>query len=136
MVNVSGIDAYRDGGTIVFQLTGGRVDGLYRLRTPLAGFPRPLSRDDVWLPLGDAVEVMILSELQQWLSIVGIGNAATALAELDQLSLWQNLPERLSRAVPLWRIRKVVEELSKRVSTEPDVAAEQSLTTCPLPVRE
>ena len=119
MADVTGIDAYRDGGTIEFRLTSSPVDGLYRLRTPIHGSPRPLSRDGEWLPLGGAVEGAVLTELRRWLSGVAVGDAVTALAELGQLSEWRNLPERLSRAVPLWYIRRVVEELAERVSAEP-----------------
>jgi hypothetical protein len=115
VAEVSDIGMYRDGGTIVFRLSGFTVDGLYRLRTPLQGLPQPLFRDDVQLPFGGEVEVAVLAALRGWLAGETIGDAAIALSELTGLSLWQNLPERLNQVVPLWRIRHVVERLAERV---------------------
>ena len=45
MADVTEIQAYRDGGTIEFRVTGSDADGLYRLQTPLLGTPRPLFKN-------------------------------------------------------------------------------------------
>jgi hypothetical protein len=116
MAEVSGIGIFRDGGTIEFRLSGTSVDSLYRLRSPVFGNPQLLLRDGEPLPPGGAVEAVVLTELRGWLAGAAVGEAAAALAELSQLTLWQNLPDRLVRVVPLHHIGGVVGRLSERVA--------------------
>lgn len=115
MVEISDIEIYRDGGTIEFRVSGSTVDGFYRLQTPFLGFPQPLFRDGTQVPFGAAVEAGVLQALRTWLATEMTEQASTALAELDQMPLWHNLPERLDQVVPLHYVRRLVQRLDERV---------------------
>ena len=114
-VTLTNIHILRDGGTILFRIEDPPpLAGSYRLRTPFAGEPRPIFRDEVQLELASAEEAALSSALQRWLDAHLTPTAAAALRELDELKEWRNLPERLDRVVPLHRIRHVIHCLDAR----------------------
>ena len=115
-MRVAGIVMRRDGGTIEFAVDGCDLAGKYRLQTPFLGEPRPLFRDDKRLPIGGPGEAALAASLRRWLSDAVTANAEEALARLDDLSEWRNLPEDLLRVVPLYRIRIVIEYLEARAT--------------------
>jgi hypothetical protein len=114
MIDISDVEIYRDGGTLEFRVSGSEVDGFYRLQTPVKGIPEPLFRDEVKLPCGGAEEGKILLVLEQWLTDSITPDAGTALAELEKMRLWLNLPDRLREVVPLYYIRSVAKRLRDR----------------------
>ena len=115
-MRVGDIMIRRDGGTIEFTVEGSDLAGKYRLQTPFLGEPRPLFRDDVQLRIGGPVEAALAAGLRQWLSDAMAADAEEALARLDDLHEWRNLPDDLLRVVPLHRIRSVVEYLEARAA--------------------
>jgi hypothetical protein len=114
MIRVHDIMMWRDGGTITFTVEGDNLSGRYRLRTPIAGEPRLLFRDDVQVPIGGEAEAVLTSALKRWLSF-NIDDE-NALARLGELHEWRNLPEDLARVVPLYRIRSVIRYLEANPS--------------------
>ena len=115
-INVSDVEIYRDGGTIEFRVFGSRADGFYRLQTPLLGTPQPLFKDGHKLEFGSPDELAILTALREWQTIVATSDVIQSLGELDNLKVWQNLPQNLSDVVPIHHIRSVVRRLSERWS--------------------
>jgi hypothetical protein len=108
-VIVTDIIILRDGGTILFRIEDPpSLAGKYRLRTPFAGEPRPIFRDEAQLEFGSAEEAALSSALQGWLESRLTPAAGAALRELDELKEWRNLPSRLDEVVPLHRIRDVI----------------------------
>ena len=116
-LEVSEVDVLRDGGTILFRLTGCDRDGAYRLETPFAGEPRILSHDGTKLQPGDTTECSVVRHLERWLEPQMSPEVVHALAELDRLSVWKNLPEHLVAAVTVHRIRSTVDYLRRRCET-------------------
>lgn len=106
---------WRDGGTITFTIEESALAGRFRLRTPFAGEPRPLFRDDIELALGGSDEAALLTGLRDWWSTTATEASRRALTQLDSLKEWRNLPEELNRVVPLHRIREVIRCLEGRV---------------------
>lgn len=114
-MNVTEIEIYRDGGTITFRiLDDAELEGSYRLQTPSLGEPRPIFRDEKKLKLRSVRERELATALERWLDAELTPERADALRDLDQLSIWQNLPERLSEVVPLHRVRTVIRCLEAR----------------------
>ena len=114
MADVTDIEIYRDGGTIEFRVSGSDADGFYRLQTPMLGRPEPLLKDGRRLDFGSPEEVAVLGVLRQWQAAVSTNNVIAAMAELDKMQLWLNLPQYLSEAVPVHRVRTVIQRLSER----------------------
>ena len=114
MMRVGEIMVRRDGGTIVFTIDDCDIAGKYRLQTPFLGEPRPLFRDETRLRIGGRDEAAVAAGLRQWLSENTTADADEALARLDGLPEWRNLPDDLARVVPLHRIRSVVNLLEAR----------------------
>ena len=108
MANVTDIDIWRDGGTIVFSISDSRIDGWYRLRSPVFGVPEPLFREGVQLSLGSTEELAVLLTLEEWMKSSLTEEISEAIVELDAMPLWLNLPERLNAAVPFHRMRTVI----------------------------
>jgi hypothetical protein len=114
-VTVTDIEILRDGGTILFRVKDPPLlAGKYRLRTPFAGEPRPIFRGEVQLEFASAEEAELSNALQRWLDSQLSPPASAALDELDQLTEWRNLPDRLDDVVPLHRIRDVIRCLDGR----------------------
>ncbi len=113
-MNITGIDILRDGGTILFTLSGTPNAGRYRLQTPFRGEPRPIFLADQQLELGSPAERELITQLQGWLHNVTTPDKVKALHTLDKLKEWRNLPRDLADAVPMHRIRSVIECLMKR----------------------
>lgn len=114
-MTITDIDILRDGGTILFRISGATpLSGGYRLRTPFAGEPRPIFRDETQLELGSAAEADLSGALQHWLDAQLSPAASAALGELDQLEEWRNLPRQLVDVVPLHRIRAVIRCIEAR----------------------
>ena len=113
-MDVAEIEMWRDGGTITFAIAGSSLAGRYRLRTPFAGEPRPLFQDDVQLAVGGPEEAAVLAGLREWFSAVATRESDQALARLDGMHEWRNLPADLARAVPLHRIRAIIRCLETR----------------------
>ena len=117
-MNVTEIEMHRDGGTITFRLLDDpALEGRYRLQTPRLGEPRPMFRDEVQLAPGSAEENTLAIALERWLKAALSPERANALRDLDQLSTWHNLPERLVDVVPLHRLRAVIGCLQDRRRT-------------------
>jgi len=114
MTDVTDIEIYRDGGTIEFRVSGSCTDGFYRLQTPFRGTPEPLFKDGHRLQFGSPEEVAVLEVLREWQAAACTKDVVAALAELDKMQLWLNLPQNLSDMVPIHRIRSVVRKLSER----------------------
>ena len=115
-MRVGDIMIWRDGGTITFTVDGCDLAGKYRLQTPLTGEPRPLFRDDTQLPIGGPDEAALVASLREWLSATATANTHVALARLDGMREWRNLPDDLDRVVPLHRIRSVIRCLEARAT--------------------
>jgi hypothetical protein len=113
---VSDIMVWRDGGTITFVVSDGTTAGKYRLRTPFAGEPRVLFRDEVQLPCGGAAEKELALALRAWLDATLTKQVTAALKRLDSLHEWRNLPEDLAAVVPVHRIRTVTTCLEARIA--------------------
>jgi hypothetical protein len=113
-MRVRDIEILRDGGTIAFTIEDGALAGSYRLRTPLAGEPRPVFRNEEELARGGHEEAHLLAELQTWLADGLTSELQVALERLDALPEWRNLPEGLRRATPLYHMRTVVRCLEAR----------------------
>jgi hypothetical protein len=113
-MEVTDIEVYRDGGTIIFKIVGPPADGAYRLQTPFKGEPRPLFRDERRLNFGSVEESQVLKALQAWLEGQLTAEMSEALDELDRLKGWRNLSEKLDEAVPFHRIRAVIQCLEAR----------------------
>jgi len=105
---------FRDGGTIVFEISGDPLEGKYRLQTPFAGKPEPLFRDERKLEFGSPEEIEVASKLKSWLTENLTTELRQSLAKLDALKIWKNLPAKLFRAVPYHRIRYVLQKLESR----------------------
>ena len=116
-MRVTDIMVWRDGGTITFVVDGDVLAGRYRLRTPFAGEPRLLFRDDVQLPCGGSTEKALAGALRRWLNVAVTSDVAAALWRLDSLQEWRNLPADLDAAVPFHRIRNVIVCLEARAAT-------------------
>jgi hypothetical protein len=106
----------RDGGTITFTVEDSELAGKYQLRTPFAGEPRPLFRDHRQLALGGPEEMALLASLRDWLSAAATEDSQRALARLDGMREWRNLPEDLDRVIPLHRIKSVIKCLEARTA--------------------
>lgn len=117
-MKVEGIEIWRDGGTIVFQITESSLAGRYRLQTPFAGRPEPLYRDGAQLGLGSAEETALADDLQRWLDPQLGSPELAALSKLDAMQEWRNLPAELLRVVPLHRIRRVIRCLRDRAEAK------------------
>ena len=139
-MKVTGIQIYRDGGTIEFQIEDHPAHGLYRLTSPLLDPNRSLHRleptnhagnrdgergERPWfdgpaetLIPGGADEYAVLSVLEEWLRGEITPECAALLEELRAMPLWQNLPDRLDRAVPLRRIEIVTDVLRTRADCQ------------------
>lgn len=115
MAQVTDIETIRDGGTILFRLSGTEADGSYRLQTPFLGTPRPLFKGERKLAFGSIEESSVAAVLTEWLDAAASEEVKSCLAELDSLSEWRNLPAHLVKVVPLHRIRTVVRELNQRL---------------------
>jgi hypothetical protein len=113
-MTITGIEILRDGGTIRFTLSGTQNAGKYRLQTPFQGEPRPIFFNDRQLEFGSPAEQDLIPQLQAWLHEAMSEDRQTALRTLDTLKVWRNLPTDLLDAVPLHRIRTVLECLLKR----------------------
>jgi hypothetical protein len=114
MPDVTDIQIYRDGGTIEFRVTGSDVDALYQLQTPFAGTPRALLKNTQRLEFGSGDECAVLAILREWLARASTRDILAALAELDTMQVWRNLPQRLSEIIPIHRVRTVIQHLSER----------------------
>ena len=114
MLVIREIMIWRDGGTITFTIDGGELAGRYRLRTPSAGEPRPLFRDDRQLAFGGPEETVLLDGLRGWWSATVTSEDARALTQLDSMREWRNLNDALNRVVPLHRVRAVIQCLEER----------------------
>jgi hypothetical protein len=115
MLVIREIMIWRDGGTITFTIEDGELAGRYRLRTPSAGEPRPLFRDDRPLAFGGAEETVLLHGLRGWWSATVTPEDTRALARLDSMREWRNLTDELKRVVPLHRVRAVIQCLEERI---------------------
>jgi len=114
-LRVTEIGILRDGGTITFRvLDDPALDGHYRLQTPFLGEPRPIFRDEKKLELGSAGETALATALERWLDAELTPERSSALAELDRLSAWKDLPQRLVEVVPFHRVRTVIRCLEAR----------------------
>jgi len=113
-MTISDIQILRDGGTILFTLSRTRNAGCYRLQTPFLGEPRPIFVNDKQLELGSHAEHELITQLEGWLHQSMTEDRQKALRTLDALNEWRNLPGDLLDAVPLHRIRTVLECLAKR----------------------
>ncbi|MGC3968342.1 MAG: hypothetical protein QM775_13500 [Pirellulales bacterium] len=111
--DVSDVRMYRDGGTILFRVSGTEIDGGYRLQTPFKGTPRPLFRNEIQLVLGSLDEWKVIEALTQWLDARRTPAVATALEQLRTVP-WRNLPPHLDAVVPEFRIELVVAALRER----------------------
>jgi hypothetical protein len=105
---------FRDGGTIVFEISGDPLEGKYRLQTPFLGKPEPLFRDERKLEFGSTEEIEVASKLKSWLAENLTAELKLSLAELDALQEWRNLSKKLSQAIPYHRIRYVLQKLESR----------------------
>ena len=123
MLDVTDVEIHRDGGTIEFRVSGGNADGFYRLQTPALGTPEPLFKDGRRLGLGSGEELAALKAMREWLTAVCDAGTLAALAEVDGMKLWLNLPPNLSEAVPIYYIRRVIRCLDdrRRAVAEPRV---------------
>jgi hypothetical protein len=113
-LTITDIQILRDGGTILFTLAATPNAGRYRLQTPFLGEPRPLFLNDRQLGLGSPAEQELVPQLQAWLRENMTAERQEALHQLDSLKEWRNLPRDLLDAVPLHRIRTVLDCLLKR----------------------
>jgi hypothetical protein len=113
-MTITDIEILRDGGTILFTMSGTHNAGQYRLRTPFLGEPRPVFFNDRQLEFGSPAEQDLIPQLQRWLHEAMSEDRQKALRTLDTLKVWRNLPTDLLDAVPLHRIRAVLECLLKR----------------------
>jgi hypothetical protein len=113
-MQVSQIMILRDGGTILFEISGDASAGKYRLQTPFLGKPEPLFHDERKLDFGSVEEIEVASKLKAWLADNLTGELKQSLAKLDSLKGWKNLPAKLGRAIPYHRIRYVVRILETR----------------------
>ena len=116
-MRVTDIMVWRDGGTVTFAVDDDMWAGRYRLRTPFAGEPRLLFRDDVPLPCGGATEKALAGALRRWLDVAVTSDVAAALWRLDSLQEWRNPPTDLGAVVPFHRIRTVIVCLEARTAT-------------------
>ena len=115
-MTITDIEMFRDGGTIVFTLSGTPNAGRYRLQTPFRGEPRPIFLNDRQLEFGSPAEQELVPQLQAWLDQAMTKDRLNALRKLDTLKEWHNLPNKLLDAVPLHRIRTVLECLIRRAT--------------------
>ena len=115
-MRIDDIMIWRDGGTITFTIEGSELAGKYRLRTPRLGEPRRLFRDDKQLKVGGRDEKSLLAGLRDWWSVTATADSQRALARLDAMREWRNLPDDLKQAVPLHRIRSVITCLEARAA--------------------
>ena len=104
----------RDGGTILFKISGDILAGKYRLQTPFAGKPEPLFRDERKLDFGSTEEEEVAIRLKGWLDKKLNESLKQRLLELDGLKEWRNIPWRLNCVVPYHRIRHVLNILETR----------------------
>jgi len=120
-MEVRDIGCMRDGGTITFTLVdAAALTGRWRLQTPFAGEPRPLFHDE--RRCGRATERELLAQLRAWIDSALTADLRAALARLDALQVWRNLPEDLLAAVPLHRLRSVVQCIEARPPLAPAIA--------------
>jgi hypothetical protein len=122
----------RDGGTIVFEISGTQCAAKYRLQTPFAGKPEPLFRDEQKLNFGSAEEFEVANQLRGWLDQNLNESRRQHLAELDELKEWRNLPSSLSEVIPYHRIRDVLSVLESRL-THPDTRKQSDDNITPKP---
>ena len=113
-MSVRDIEIWRDGGTITFILDASELAGVYRLRTPWAGEPRLVLRDERELAYGGEDERHLLAELQSWFAGQITPTVEASLTELDALSIWRDLPAELQAAIPLHHLRTVIRCLLAR----------------------
>src|SRR5262245_27995967 len=112
-MEVRDIGCMRDGGTITFTLADAdALTGRYRLQTPWLGEPRPLFRDE--RRCGGAAERELVVALRTWLDGALTADLRAALDRLDVLPEWRNLSGDLLAAVPLHRLRTVVQCIEAR----------------------
>jgi hypothetical protein len=114
-MRISNVMILRDGGTILFEISGDALGGDYRLQTPFSGKPQPLFRGERKLEFGSAEEMEVASKLKTWLGNNLTDELNQSLAELDDLKEWRNLPEKFSQAIPFHRIRNVLRVLEARL---------------------
>jgi hypothetical protein len=114
VADITKIMMFRDGGTIEFRVTGSDADGSYHLRTPFAGLPRPLFKAGAKLEFGSVEELAVLRVLREWLAKVVTDTVSAALAELDKMRKWRDLPPNLSQVIPIHRVRHLIRVLSER----------------------
>jgi hypothetical protein len=113
-MKITKIDMLRDGGTILFTLSGTPKAGKYWLQTPFGGEPRPLFLGGRQLEFSSAAERELIPQLEQWLHQSMTEERQEALRTLDALKTWHHLPNNLLAVVPLYRIRTVLQCLLKR----------------------
>ncbi len=116
MTRITDFLTYRNGG-IEFTVSGTTIDGRYCILYPNPnGFPFPVVRDGQELPAGSSEMAAVAGLLEGWLDDQLSPEAAAALAKLDSLPQWQNLPDRLIEAVLLRRVRWIIGRLHDRPS--------------------
>lgn len=113
-MTITDIEILRDGGTILFTLSGTHNAGKYRLQTPFRGEPRPIFCNERKLEFGSPAEKDLILQLQAWLHDNMSADRERALRTLDALKVWRNPPRDLVDAIPLHRVRTVLECLLKR----------------------
>jgi hypothetical protein len=108
MAAISDILTYRNGG-IEFTVSGTSIDGRFgilKLRSPIV----PVVRNGAELPQSSPEIAEVQRLLEEWLQNQS-PEAIVALAELDSLREWRNLPDYLNKAVLLHRVRGVIQHL-------------------------
>jgi hypothetical protein len=107
-VTITDIKILRDGGTILFTLSGVANVGNYRLQTPFDGEPRPIFFNESRLEFGSAGERELAVQLEAWLRQNLTEDSQKAIDALDILSEWRNLSKPMREVIPLHHIRTVL----------------------------
>ena len=113
-MKVSGIELWRDGGTISFTVEESACAGEYRLEPPSRGSRRTLFSNERKLRRGGPEEGALLAELRAWFAQSVTTELLEACEHLDTLAEWRNLSPELVAAVPFYRMRIVLEWLEAR----------------------
>jgi hypothetical protein len=107
---VYGIEKLRDGGTILFSISGSKIDGSYRLQTPFRGTPCPLFRDGKQLDLNSTEEQSVAALLSEWYTTIGVPEWIAC--KKIQIPVGPDRDKNLPDGIALNRIRYVIEKLN------------------------
>ena len=115
-MNITHVDALRDGGTIIMTVSDYVRPGVYMLPTPFAGEPRHLSWNDTQLEIGSPEELELLAKLKLWLEEHAADKLVDSLHDLDKMKTKPS-PVQREKAFVWHRVSYVTDYLEHRPAT-------------------